>query len=269
MSFFEGTIFSKALNLDTCIGVILPHDSRCHRGVDALRNGIKAREKPKTLILLHGLSDNYSVWGNRTSILRYAEEYDLAVLMPEVQRSFYHDMQYGPAYFSYISEELPELAAEMFNLSIAPEDLIIAGLSMGGYGTLYTALTYPEKFYGIGCFSSGFDLRSLVENEDLANRKETAGWAKDRMGIFGESLNMPDSSDLYFLAEKNADKPRNPRIFMTCGTEDFLYESNIRMRDLLSGLHYDIKYEEWPGVHEWSFWDVSIQKMLEYFFKGE
>ena len=265
MSFFTGTIFSHALRMDTCVGVILPHDSRCHRGIDTLREGITAREKPKTLILLHGLSDNYSVWGNRTSILRYAEEYDIAVIMPEVQRSFYHDMKYGPAYFSYISEELPELAAEMFHLSTAPEDLLIAGLSMGGYGALYAALTYPEKFYGIGCFSGAFVLRDLVENNDLVNLKETAGWTKDRVAIFGESLKMPDSSDLCLLAEKNAGRSKKPWIYMTCGTEDFLYESNINMRDVLLGLHYDIRYEDWPGIHQWGFWDISIQKMLNYF----
>ena len=33
MSYFTGTIHSKALHMDTTIGVILPHDSRMHRGI--------------------------------------------------------------------------------------------------------------------------------------------------------------------------------------------------------------------------------------------
>jgi S-formylglutathione hydrolase FrmB len=52
---------------------------------------------------------------------------------------------------------------------------------------------------------------------------------------------------------------------MTCGTEDFLYESNVGMRDFLRSKSFDLEYEEWPGIHEWGFWDISIQKMLEYF----
>jgi S-formylglutathione hydrolase FrmB len=254
--------------MDSCLGVILPHDSRCHRypGVlGVLSEGITPRKTPKTLILLHGLSDNYSVWGHRTSILRYAEQYDIAVLMPEVQRSFYHDMKNGPAYFKYISEELPVLAADLFNLSTNPEDLYIAGLSMGGYGALYAALSFPEKFAGVGCFSSAFDIRSIIETDDYIGLDALAGLDGDRRGIFGESPKVPDSGDLFHLAEQTAKKPESPAIFMTCGTEDFLYESNVGMRDFLRSKFFDFEYEEWPGIHEWGFWDISIQKMLEYF----
>jgi S-formylglutathione hydrolase FrmB len=265
MSFFTGTIYSFAMNMDTAVGIILPQDSRRHRGIEELHPGITPRKTPKTLILLHGLSDNYSVWLNRTSILRYAEDYDIAVIMPEVQRSFYQDMKYGPAYFTYITDELPRLAAELFNVSISSEDLMVAGLSMGGYGALYAALTYPDRFYGVGCFSSAFDLRSFVEDDEFAGRKELQGWNNDRKGIFGEPPLCPQSGDLFDLAVKTAEKPKIPRIFMTCGTEDFLYPSNLAMRDLLAAHSYDLQYEEWPGIHEWGFWDVSIQKMLNVF----
>jgi S-formylglutathione hydrolase FrmB len=265
MSFFTGTIYSFSMNMDTAVGVILPQDSRKHRGIEELHAGITPRKTPKTLILLHGLSDNYSVWLNRTSILRYAEDYDIAVLMPEVQRSFYQDMKYGPAYFTYITDELPQLAAELFNISIAPQDLMIAGLSMGGYGALCAALIHPERFYGVGCFSSAFDLRLIVEDDEFAIRKELRGWNNDRKGIFGDPPRCPPSRDLFDLALKTAEKTKKPRIFMTCGTEDFLYQSNISMRDLLSANSYDLCYEEWPGIHEWGFWDLSIQKMLNHF----
>lgn len=265
MSFFTGTIYSFSMNMDTSVGVILPQDSRKHRGVDEFHAGISPRKTPKTLILLHGLSDNYSVWLNRTSILRYAEDYDIAVLMPEVQRSFYQDMKYGPAYFTYITEELPQLAADLFNVSIDPQDLMIAGLSMGGYGALYAALTYPERFYGVGCFSSAVDLRTIAEDDEFAARKELRGWDNDRKGIFGDPPRCPPSRDLFDLVLKTAGKSKKPRIFMTCGTEDFLYQSNSAMRDLLSANSYDLRYEEWPGIHEWGFWDVSIQKMLNHF----
>ena len=262
MAAFSGTVYSDAMNMDTTIGVILPQDSRKHRGREEIHQGIVPRKTPKTLILLHGLSDNWSVWMHRTSILRYAEDYDVAVIMPEVQRGFYQDMKNGPAYFTYVADELPGLAAELFNVSVKPEDLYVAGLSMGGYGALYLGLSRPERYRGIGCFSSGFDLRTFVEDDAFAARKELRGWDNDRRGIFGEQMKMPPSSDVYRLAEAAG---KIPLIYMSCGTEDFLYESNVRMRDLLRSGSRDLKYEEWPGVHEWGFWDLSIQKMLEYF----
>jgi S-formylglutathione hydrolase FrmB len=268
MSFFTGTIFSDALHMDTSVGVILPHDSRCHRhsGVlGVLHEGIEPRKRPKTLILLHGLSDNHSVWEHRTSILRYAEEYDIAVIMPEVQRSFYHDMKNGPAYFKYISGELPVLAADMFNVSVDSEDLYIAGLSMGGYGAFYAALSHPEKYAGAGCFSSACDIRAIIETDDF-NMESIPGLNGDRRGIFGESPEAPDSSDLFCLVTEAAKKPKRPEIFMTCGTEDFLYDSNVRLRNHIQATGaFRFTYEEWPGIHEWGFWDISIQKMLKHF----
>jgi S-formylglutathione hydrolase FrmB len=269
MAFFAGTIFSDALHMDTSVGVILPQDSRCHRhpGVlGALHEGIKPRKTPKTLILLHGLSDNYSVWGHRTSILRYAEEYDIAVIMPEVQRSFYHDMKNGPAYFEYIREELPALASDLFNVSVNPEDLYIAGLSMGGYGAFYAALSCPEKYAGVGCFSSACDIRSIVETDVFIGMETLAGLDGDRRGIFGELPKVSDTSDLFHLITTAAKKPKKPAIFMTCGTEDFLYDSNVRLRNHIQATGaFNFTYEEWPGIHEWGFWDVSIQKMLKRF----
>ncbi|MDR1956811.1 MAG: esterase family protein [Treponema sp.] len=255
--------------MDTSVAVILPQDSRSHRhpGVlGVLHEGIKPLKTPKTLILLHGLSDNYSVWGHLTSILRYAEAYDIAVILPEVQRSFYHNMKNGPAYFKYISEELPTLAADLFNVSVNPEDLYIAGLSMGGYGALYAALSYPEKYAGVGCFSAACDIRSIVETDAFIGLDAFPGLEEDRRGIFGESPQLSDSADLFYLVTEAAKKPKRPAIFMTCGTEDFIYDSNVRLRNHLqaSGT-FNFTYEEWPGIHEWGFWDISIQKMLKHF----
>lgn len=265
MAFISGTIYSKALNMDTSFGAVLPHDSRKHMGIEEIHEGIEPSERPKTLILLHGLSDNWMAWAHRTSILRYAEDYDIAVLMPEVQRSFYQDMKNGPAYFTYVTEELPELATKMFNISVKPEDLMIAGLSMGGYGALACGLNLPERFFGIASFSGAMDLRQFVMDDIFASRKEINGWLKDRKGIFGESIEYPQNMDLYYLADKAEKCLTKPKVFMTCGTEDFLYETNVKFKNFMETKNFDYRFEEWSGIHEWGFWDKSIQIMLEHF----
>ena len=261
MAYFTGSIYSKALGMDTAIGVILPHDSRQRRGLSPLAGGRAPLEKPRLLILLHGLSDNSAAWATRSRILSHAEDCDVAVIMPEVQRSFYQDMACGEDYFTYVSQELPELAARMFGVSIAPEDLMVAGLSMGGYGALRCALTAPERFRAVGAFSSAVDVLALTRN--VAARKETVGFEKVILGIFGEGVVVPETSRLDVLAQRA--KGTKLPVMMTCGTEDVLLPMNQAFFDKLKDLGFNATFDTWAGNHEWSFWDTSIRMFLQRF----
>ena len=244
MGFFTGSIFSQTLGMDTQIGVILPQDAR----------GADRNARPATLILLHGLSDNYAAWGFRSRILSYAEAHRVAVIMPEVQRSFYQDMKYGEHYFTYITEELPDLAGKMFNISVAPKDLMVAGLSMGGYGALRCGLTYPERYRAIGAFSSACDIVRIAATAD-----ELGTFGRIANGIFGDPVEVPDASNLYKLSERVSTLP----FMMTCGTEDSLFPDNEAFFANLVEKGFNATFDKWAGNHEWSFWDVSIQMFLD------
>lgn len=266
MAFFEGTIYSRTLHMDTQLGVILPQDSRPHHE-GALKNGLTPRKIPRTVILLHGLTDSASVWWRRTSIERYAEEYDIAVIMPEVYKSFYQDMEYGEHYFSYITEELPQLCKDLFQISMNPEDLMIAGLSMGGYGALRCALTYPERYYACGAFSSGCDIQAMVKHPGKELEMGPArGFDRSAKAIFGENLDIPDNSDLFWLADHLGDQAGQVKLYMTCGRQDPLYEANQRLKNVLAASNLgEFHYEDWDGNHEWGYWDVAIQRFFEIF----
>ena len=86
MAIFRGEIRSRTMEMDTGLAVILPYDS------------FQEMPPAKTLYLLHGLKQSAGAWLNMSSIGRYAKEHNLAVVMPEVQRSFYTDMEMGLAY---------------------------------------------------------------------------------------------------------------------------------------------------------------------------
>lgn len=260
MSFLHGSVYSEVLNMDTSVSVVLPHDSRWHRGIIPLEQGITAREKPKTMILLHGLTDNWSAWSNRSKIFYFAECFDIAVVMPEVQRSFYQDMRYGMHYYTYITQELPELVGKMFNVSVAPEDLMIAGQSMGGYGALMCGLSNPERFHAIGAFSSVTDLQHFVF--DIPVRKETRGLDRDTIAIFGEEKHIPVQRDLYRLAEQCAANGKCPDIYMACGLQDELCGENVKLDRHLTQLGIAHTFETWDGAHDWDFWDVAMKKFL-------
>src|SRR5574339_546099 len=130
----EVHFFSEVLTLQSTLFVLLPQRS--------LSNTKKApRKQLRTLYLLHGRSDDHTAWQRQTSIERYVEGLDLAVVMPAVHLSYYTDMAHGGKYWQFISEEIPAFVRNTFSLSSARKDNFVAGLSMGGYGAFKLALT--------------------------------------------------------------------------------------------------------------------------------
>ncbi len=258
MSYFVGNVYSDMMMQDTQIHVILPQDGRRYIW----------EEKPKTLILLHGLSDNAATWVRRTAVERYAERYNLAVLMPEVQRSWYYDMEHGVSAYSYIAHELPELAAKLFHISIKREDMMIAGLSMGGYGALRCAITAPDVFGYCGAFSGAYDLPDIMRMS--REEKETYPLLKDVdreiAAIVDDKTSITDRYSIQALLKEFSGSPESlPEVYMVCGTEDFLYAQTQEVKKLCEKAIPVFTYEEWHGIHEWDVWDEAIEKMLKHF----
>lgn len=251
MALIDLKFFSEALGVQTSVYVIIPQKSSAGEiGVD----GKGGNEKYKCLYLLHGLSDDHSIWLRRTSIERYAAKYGICVVMPYGGRSFYTDMKYGEKYFTYITEELPMRISEFLNVSDKREDTFIAGLSMGGYGALKAALSKPEKYCAAAGMSSVTDIKER-QFDDLMKP------------IFGDPIVIEDKDDLFSLAEKTAKAIDKPQIYMCVGFEDFLYEQNVKFKNKLNSLGYELTYAESKGNHNWDFWDEYIQYILEWMFK--
>ncbi len=209
--------------------------------------------------LLHGLSDDHTTWSRRTSIERYAKEYDAIIVMPNVDRSFYTDMVAGYNYWTMISEELPEVIQNMFPASPKREDTFVVGLSMGGYGALKLALRRPDRYAAGVSLSGCTDVRTFMGTCAEYLQVEFAR-------IFGTVDDLiPNGNDLFDLAEKAIQAPNCPRILTVCGTEDFLYKLNLRFRDHMRKIKFpNYEFLEGPGTHEWGFWDYHIQYSLKF-----
>lgn len=213
------------------------------------------------LYLLHGLSDDHTIWMRRTSIERYASERGMAVVMPAGGRSYYQDMASGPRFWTHVSEEVPRLAQSFFPLSDRREDTFVAGLSMGGYGALRMALTHPDRFAAAGSFSGAVDI--------VARAREARGapeWRREMEGMFGRGIKVAGTpSDLFVLAQRMArSRSPKPRLFQYCGTADFLYQDNLHFRDLAQRLKLDLTYREDGGCHAWQYWDEQVLAFLKW-----
>jgi S-formylglutathione hydrolase FrmB len=250
MAWIDCHFYSDILGLSTSMYVILPQQTGTQIG---MASRAAADRKHPVLFLLHGLSDDHTIWLRRTSIERYAASMGIAVVMPNVHRSFYTDMAAGGRYWTFLSEELPALARSFFPLSAERKDNFAAGLSMGGYGALKLGLRCPDRF------AAAASLSGAVDVAESARR-----WPEEGVRIFGDQIAGTDN-DLFGLASRLAgSEGPKPLLFQCCGTEDFLYESNIRFRDHCRSLGLPLTYEEGPGSHDWSYWDANIQRVLKW-----
>jgi putative tributyrin esterase len=214
----------------------------------------------RVLYLLHGYSDDHTAWQRWTSIERHVEGLNLAVVMPAVQNSFYTDMVHGGNFFTFLTEELPTVAHDLFPLSNERSDTFVAGLSMGGYGAFKLGLSCPEKYAAAASLSGAVDICEVVKEHDDPENK---AWLENMRNIFGNLEEIPGSRhDLFALAQKVSHSATKPRLFQYCGTDDFLYADNIRFRDFIRPLGLDYTYEESSGDHNWKYWDVEIQHFL-------
>lgn len=253
MALINLDFFSEALGMQSEVLVVIPQQrSLGEIGIANNANGSKF----KVLYLLHGLSDDQTIWMRRTSIERYASYYGICVVMPNGHRSFYTDMKYGQDYYKYITKELPLRIGEFLNnVSDRREDTYIAGLSMGGYGALKAALREPQQYAAAAGLSAVVDIAAFCkERSELFT------------AIFGEKQEVPEEDDLIKLANAHKNDEVKPDIYIGIGKQDGLYDQNQPFRKILTDNGYNLTYRESDGVHCWEFWDEYIQYVLQWMF---
>ncbi len=201
--------------------------------------------------LLHGLSDDHTMWQRRSRIEMYAAEYPLIVVMPDGFRGFYTNNEEGPAYATYMAEELPSFVERHFQAIPERHGRCIGGLSMGGYGALRLALGYPDRYASANSHSG-----ALLHHLRSAESPEFAR-------IWGDKAEGSDH-DLQALARRAASQGKLPALKIDCGTEDFLLEDNRRFHGFLreEGIAHD--YAEYPGNHNWDYWDLHVREALAF-----
>jgi len=254
MALMHVNFFSNTLGMCVQMDVIIPQ-----RTIE--REGCKTPGKYPTLYLLHGMSDDHTIWQRRTSIERYADQYSLAVVMPSTHLGWYTDLPHGGRYWTYISEELPAICRDFFpSMSDKREETFAAGLSMGGYGAMKLGLRASDTFSKVASLSGGVDAVRLVR-ESLGETPAMKAFWENTFGPADKAVG--GFNDLFAAAEelKASGKPL-PEIYMWCGHQDFLYQDNLAMRDHLNKLGYSLTYEEAPGDHQWKYWDEKIQTVL-------
>ncbi|MGN1343058.1 MAG: alpha/beta hydrolase [Traorella sp.] len=192
------------------------------------------------LYLLHGYGNNHMTWNGYTRIELFCEERKMAVVMFSADNKMYLDHGNDDNYFSFM-DELQEFVENNFNVSTRKEDRYIAGLSMGGYGTLLHGLTHPEKYQAMGIFSG------LTSPQD-------------------KKMIQPST----LLKKLIKEKKEICDMYITIGDQDFLCPMNQKFDKLLTRYKVKHTFEIVEGyAHEWRFWDMKVEEFLDWIKRSD
>lgn len=248
MAFLHIQMESKALHMPVPLDVILPQPAPGeHHG------------PYKSLYLLHGSSECQSAWLLNSCLYRYVKHLPLAVILPAGNNSMYVNTCAGQDYTDFLAWELPSVCEDWFPISKSRDDRYICGSSMGGYGALHAAMTYPEQFSRAVSLSGAVDASLIYHDDD-----DLCSQAATLLGPEEELFGGPN--DLMALADKLAERPlpEIPRFLSLCGNQDYLLEDNIVFNEYMERNGLPLEFETWDGGHNWDFWDEAICRVLEW-----
>ena len=286
MALIEFNFESQFLGNNHTVGIIHPDKPREQTPKEFYGNG----KKYPVLWLLHGTYGDYSDWIRKSNIELYACENDIIVVMPSALNSDYANwpgFATGYNMWDYFTEELMPLVHNWFPASNKREDNYIAGLSMGARGALTLGLGHPDKFARIAVLSgSARNYQNLKPFAEMCGREFSVKITSGELDVKSTGLEarfMPRllntiakySTVGEFLSsyentwdrfEEVCKAGKLPKTYFAIGTKDFLWESYCKFKEFAQGLKADIKFEELEGyTHEWRFWDITIQKAIEFF----
>lgn len=217
--------------------------------------------------LLHGLSDDSSLWLRRSRIEWYVRDLPLIVVMPDGYRSFYTKPVAGPDFAQHIGVELPTFIERNFHARSERAARAIGGLSMGGYGALRIGLGYSDRFCSVNSHSGAVGWGNFDYKLGPAAPPSLAGrgpeFLRELNQIFGDDPRGTDH-DLGCQARRALAAGDLPELLIDCGTEDFLIEDNRTFHAELESSKVPHVYREFPGAHTWDYWDTHVQDALAF-----
>jgi S-formylglutathione hydrolase FrmB len=248
---------SKLVGTPLPYNVILPSDYG--------RDSSKHRRYP-VLYLLHGLSGSAGDWVSaRSRLADHAAAYPFIVVVPEGHDGWYTDSATVPneKYESYIISELIPDVERRFRAIASREGRAVAGLSMGGYGSLKFGLKHPELFAFAGSMSGALAAASWLPDE-----KMMAFVRPSLARVYGPA-DQPDNetrkaNDIFRLVRELTPERTKalPFLYLDCGTEDFLIGTNRDFSALLVEKKVPHEFRQLPGGHTWPYWDRQVREVL-------
>ena len=187
--------------------------------------------------------------------------------MPNADSSWYINSYDGKEnYEDFFIKEFMPFVEKKYRIKTEKKYRGIAGLSMGGYGTLIYALKYPQLFGAAAPLSAGIftsdELKAMPDNN----------YANVLARVFGSNLKGDArltnqwyaNSVLDIVAKESTDSLKRVRYWIDCGDDDFLTNANCLLHIELTNKHVPHEFRMRDGAHNWTYWRTGITDALQF-----
>ncbi len=268
MALMTLTFESRYLCSNQTVTVVLPDMPRELSPADFYAR----RRDLKVVWLLHGTFGDHTDWVRKTNVERYAVEKGVVLVMPSALNSNYSnwsDVMLGYDMYDYLLDELMPLVHNWLPVSSRREDNYVAGLSMGGRGSVKFAVNHPEKFAAAAVLSAApVDYSTLTEarlnDPDDRMMSRLRGMVDNAGGL---AAFLDSEENVWRIIDEKVAGGTLPPLYFACGTDDSLiYDSLLAFRRHAEQIGLDAEFWTPDGyAHEWRFWDLAIQKAFDFF----
>jgi putative tributyrin esterase len=244
------------------------------------------------LYLLHGFSQNYTVWP-MMGVSEYLDTYnDLIIVMPDVGNSWYinwaeSDKEELNNWEDFMIYDLIHNVDQTFRTIPEREGRAISGLSMGGYGALILGLRHPDLFCSIASHSGALGyartaragleagnppIRSVApqpepnpKDSDVPEMISIPGFTRQHErypnGVAFNTVEECNQYDPFFLVD-NIPPKLLPHIYLDCGIEDNLLSVSQEFAMLMMQKGLPFAFAQSPGEHRPSYWGREVATSL-------
>ena len=222
------------------------------------------------LYLLHGLTDNERAWMDKGQMDRVADELissgeaqQMVIVMPcaggaDIRNVWngYFNME-GWNYEDYFFNELLPSVEQKYRAGGKREQRAVAGLSMGGGGSVNYAMRHPEKFCACYAMSAWLESNSFLRASDKR--------ATDKFSLLVEAVDKLAAVKLLdVMSKEDLNTLRTVAWFIDCGDDDFLLEQSETLHMKMRHLRIPAQFRVRNGDHNWEYWHNALRLCLPF-----
>jgi enterochelin esterase-like enzyme len=218
------------------------------------------------LYLLHGSGDNHTGWvqfgqvehiANKT--IAQGKACPMIIVMPDANtkvKGYFNQPDGSFDYEKFFFEEFIPYIEKTYRIRSERRYRAIAGLSMGGGGTIYYALHRPDMFAVAAPLSASTNSRWIVDADTKISQEQAIAYNQQ----YAVNTILADST--------NAQKAAQVRWYISCGDKDFLYNENSMLDMLFSEKKIPHEFRVKSGGHDWTYWRMELPEVMEFAAKS-